>query len=146
MKKIILLSVILCLAASVFAANITISYNGKNVVFSTKLTIQTSCRDAALEGFYDAYDAVASGKKLFEIYNIIAAKNFTSTAIATSSELKGAYFQAFNDFMTNYTAGNYGEFTDLYPIYSALFSGTVTYDKACEIAQLGPSRFFLRNL
>ena len=146
MKKFIVIALMaLVIGTSLFATRIGVTYQGIDYVLNTSTSV-TQDDTAYFYGMYDALAAVKEGRQMYEIYQIIEQKTFLNASNQVDSEQKNRYISAFKDFMSNYSEGSIGAFSDIYPIYDTLMNGDVSYANARLIVEFGGARFYPRNL
>lgn len=117
MKKFIVIALMaLVIGTSLFATRIGVTYQGIDYVLNTSTSV-TQDDTAYFYGMYDALAAVKEGRQMYEIYQIIEQKTFLNASNQVDSEQKNRYISAFKDFMSNYSEGSIGTFSDIYPIY-----------------------------
>jgi hypothetical protein len=146
MKKFIVIALMaLVIGTSLFATRIGVTYQGIDYVLNTSTSV-TQDDTAYFYGMYDALAAVKEGRQMYEIYQIIEQKTFLNASNQADSEQKNRYISAFKDFMSNYSEGSIGAFSDIYPIYDTLMNGDVSYANARLIVEFGGARFYPRNL
>ncbi len=145
MKKIIIVALMaFVIGTSLFATRIGVTYQEVDYILNTTEAV-TQDDTAYFYGMYDALAAVKDGRQMHEIYQIIEQRTFLNGTQVDLTK-KERYITAFKDFMKNYTEGSIGTFSDIYPIYDTLMSGSLTYANAKLIVEFGAARFYPRNL
>ena len=134
-KKLIIIALIALMALSTLSATrLKLTYEGTDYIVNTTRTV-TENDTSYFTGMYDALKNSMNRLRLHEVYDFFKTKNFTD--IDTKS-----YYEAYADFMANYTHGSIGTFNDLYSEYSNLLSEPASYENSALIIELGSARFF----
>lgn len=141
MKKLCVLVVLLALCSAAFASSrLVLTYNDSTYEVVTQRTVNgngegdVAYRTGVFEAFKDAWD----GKNLHEVYD-----ENTEYLKDKPETVAQSFMDGYCDYMDHYAASlPTGLFSDLYALYSSLFTRSFTYDIALSVVYYGQIRFF----